>query len=240
VVVVPVVYVWVFAASAVADGDDAGRLVLMAALVTAWGARLTFNFARKGGYSGVEDYRWAILRGRMSPALFQVFNLLFIVLYQMTLLVLITLPAAMARTHPAPLTAADALIAALFVGFLIGETVADQQQWDFHQAKARGARTASSRRACSPTAASELLLRAGAVVGVLRVRRDAAVASGGGVWGGVINPTIVGAILLTLLFVGSTVFTESISAAKYPPTRSTSGRPRCWCHCRAAATARVS
>jgi hypothetical protein len=30
--------------------------------------------------------------------------------------------------------------------------------------------------------------------------------------GGVINPTIVGAILLTLLFVGSTVFTESISA----------------------------
>jgi hypothetical protein len=44
----------------------------------------------------------------------------------------------------------------------------------------------------------------------------AAVASGGGVWGGVINPTIVGAILLTLLFVGSTVFTESISAAKYP------------------------
>ena len=44
----------------------------------------------------------------------------------------------------------------------------------------------------------------------------AAVASGAGVWGGVLNPTIVGAILLTLLFVGSTVFTESISAAKYP------------------------
>jgi steroid 5-alpha reductase family enzyme len=88
----------------------------MAVLVTAWGARLTFNFARKGGYSGVEDYRWAIC-ARMSPVLFQVFNLLFIVLYQMTLLVLITLPAAMARTHPAPLTAADVIITVLFVGF---------------------------------------------------------------------------------------------------------------------------
>lgn len=31
-----------------------------------------------------------------------------------------------------------------------------------------------------------------------------------------INPGIIGAVLLTLLFLGSTVFTESISAAKYP------------------------
>lgn len=33
------------------------------------------------------------------------------------------------------------------------------------------------------------------------------------------NATIVGAVLLTLLFIGSTVFTESISAAKYPASR---------------------
>ncbi|WP_448230920.1 hypothetical protein [Microbacterium lacticum] len=31
-----------------------------------------------------------------------------------------------------------------------------------------------------------------------------------------INPGIIGAVLLTLLFLGSTVFTESISAVKYP------------------------
>ena len=64
----------------------------MAVLVTAWGARLTFNFARKGGYTGMEDYRWAILRGRMKPWQFQLFNLFFIVLYQNALLVLITPP----------------------------------------------------------------------------------------------------------------------------------------------------
>lgn len=214
---VPVVYVWVFAASALADGADAGRLILIAVLVTAWGARLTFNFARKGGYSGVEDYRWAILRGRMSPALFQVFNLLFIVLYQMTLLVLITLPAAMARTHPAPLTAADVIIAVLFVGFLLGESVADQQQWDFHRAKARGdADGFLTTGLFAYSRHPNFFFEQAQWWAVYAFGATAAVASGAGAWGGVINPTIIGAILLTLLFVGSTVFTESISAAKYP------------------------
>ena len=102
--IVPVAYVWIFAGAALADGEDATRLVLIASLVTAWGARLTFNFARKGGYSGMEDYRWAILRGRMKTWQFQVFNFLFIVAYQNALLVLITLPAYVAWQHPGPLT----------------------------------------------------------------------------------------------------------------------------------------
>ena len=40
--------------------------------------------------------------------------------------------------------------------------------------------------------------------------------AGLGFWGGAINATIVGAALLTVLFIGSTIFTESISASKYP------------------------
>jgi len=56
--IVPVVYVWIFAGAALTSGVDATRLIVMAVLVTAWGARLTFNFARKGGYTGMEDYRW--------------------------------------------------------------------------------------------------------------------------------------------------------------------------------------
>ena len=47
--IVPVVYVWVFA---IAAGLTDVRLDVMAGLVTLWGARLTFNFARKGGYTG--------------------------------------------------------------------------------------------------------------------------------------------------------------------------------------------
>src|SRR3954469_17467874 len=91
--IVPVVYVWIFA---IAAGLGDVRLDVMAGLVTLWGARLTFNFARKGGYSGVEDYRWPVLRARMKPAQFAVFNILFICLYQHALLVLITLPASTA------------------------------------------------------------------------------------------------------------------------------------------------
>ena len=45
--IIPAVYVWVFAGYA---GLHDARLDVMAVLVTLWGARLTFNFARKGGY----------------------------------------------------------------------------------------------------------------------------------------------------------------------------------------------
>lgn len=41
----PVAYTWVFAAF----GGSNPRVWLMALLITLWGARLTYNFARKGG-----------------------------------------------------------------------------------------------------------------------------------------------------------------------------------------------
>ena len=151
---------------------------------------------------------------------FQVFNLLFIVLYQNTLLVLITLPALIAWQNPAPLTAWDAAFAVLFAASLVGETVADQQQWDFHRAK---------------SAAGGRLDPGFTTTGLFRFSRHpnfffeqvqwwtfyalgatAAAASGLGVWGGVLNGTIIGAALLSLLFIGSTILTESITGAKYP------------------------
>ncbi len=131
--IVPVAYVWVFA---IAAGLADVRLDVMAGLVTLWGARLTFNFARKGGYSGMEDYRWAVLRGRMSRAQFAVFNLLFIVLYQNAILVLITLPAYTAYQNQTPFGPLDVLLTVVFLALLAGETMADQQQWEFHTRKA--------------------------------------------------------------------------------------------------------
>ncbi|MFJ4222688.1 DUF1295 domain-containing protein [Microbacterium sp. NPDC089695] len=218
--IVPVVYVWTFAAAGIASGVDAARLVLMGVLVTAWGLRLTLNFARKGGYTGMEDYRWAILRGRMRGWQFQIFNLLFIVAYQMTLLVLITLPANVALQHPAPLNGWDVVLAVVFVALLAGETIADQQQWEFHRRK---------------KAAGGALAPGFATGGLFRYSRHpnfffeqsqwwvfyaigavAAVSSGAGFWGGVLNASIVGAFLLSILFIGSTIFTESITASKYP------------------------
>jgi steroid 5-alpha reductase family enzyme len=128
--IIPVVYLWIFAGWA---GFADTRLDVMAAIVTLWGARLTFNFARKGGYSGVEDYRWAILRGRMPGWQFQLFNLFFITIYQNILLALITLPAYTAYLDRSrPFGALDVALTVVFLGFLAGETIADQQQWNFH------------------------------------------------------------------------------------------------------------
>lgn len=211
--IVPVVYVWVYAAAA---GMTDARLVLMACLVTLWGARLTFNFARKGGYrSGGEDYRWAVLRARMSRGAFAIFNLFFIVIYQNLLLWLITLPAWTAYRSPSPLNALDIVAAIVFLVLLAGETIADQQQWNFHRGKA--AEQAAGRAVDPP-----FLTR-----GLFRVSRHpnfffeqtqwwvvfffGAIAAGS-----VLQWSVIGAILLTVLFIGSTVFTESISKSKYP------------------------
>lgn len=218
--IVPVAYVWIFVAGAFVNGEGSARVVLMGVLATAWGARLTFNFARKGGYTGMEDYRWAILRGRMRPWQFQIFNLLFIICYQMALLVLITLPAALAAQNPSALTGWDALFIAAFLAFLVGETIADQQQWVFHQRKKKAGGT------LPPGFATTGLFRYSRHPNFFfeqaqwwafyAIGATAAVTGGAGVIGGVLNPTIIGPALLTVLFIGSTIFTESITASKYP------------------------
>ncbi|MCV0334575.1 DUF1295 domain-containing protein [Microbacterium sp.] len=218
--IVPVAYVWIFVAGAFVNGDGSARVVVMGVLATAWGARLTFNFARKGGYTGMEDYRWAILRGRMRPWQFQIFNVLFIICYQMALLVLITLPALVAAQHPSALTGWDALFIAAFVAFLVGETIADQQQWVFHQRKKQAGGT------LAPGFATTGLFRYSRHPNFFfeqaqwwafyAIGATAAVTGGAGVIGGVLNPTIIGPALLTVLFIGSTIFTESITASKYP------------------------
>ena len=71
--IVPLAYMACFAGAA---GFSDPRLNIMFAVVVIWGARLTFNFARKGGYAkGGEDYRWAVLRGRIPGWRWQLFNL---------------------------------------------------------------------------------------------------------------------------------------------------------------------
>ncbi|SFW91014.1 DUF1295 domain-containing protein [Amycolatopsis australiensis] len=203
---IPIAYVAIFAGAA--DWADA-RLDVMCALVTGWGIRLTFNFARKGGYArGGEDYRWAVLRERIAPWQFQVFNFFFISLYQNAILLLITLPALTALQNRGGFGVWDVVLAVVFAAFLAGETVADQQQWEFHREKHAGR---------APTRFLQ--------TGLFRYSRHPnfffeqaqwwviaafGVVAGGPQW------TVAGAVLLTLLFVGSTRFTESISKSRYP------------------------
>ena len=59
--ILPIGYLWHFASHAYTTGASPHmdrRLLAMAALVTVWGVRLTYNFWRKGGYRWTdEDYR---------------------------------------------------------------------------------------------------------------------------------------------------------------------------------------
>ncbi|PZQ87813.1 MAG: hypothetical protein DI534_13625 [Leifsonia xyli] len=210
--IAPVVYLWIFAAGA---GLTDVRLLVMATLVTAWGARLTFNFARKGGYSGVEDYRWAVLRARMRPWQFQLFTLFFIVLYQNALLVLITLPALTALENPTPFGPLDGLLAALFLAALVGETIADQQQWNFHAGKRR---ELAAGREPSPRFVQSGLWRYSRHPNFFFEQSQwwLFFLMGASAAGTVVLWTVAGAALLTLLFVGSTIFTESITRGRYP------------------------
>lgn len=211
--IVPVVYMWVFVFSA---HHSKARLLILALLVTAWGTRLTFNFARKGGYSGVEDYRWAVLRERMNKWQFQLFNFFFIVIYQNFILVIITLPALMAyENQSVGISSIDAVLALLFLLLLFGEFIADQQQWNFHQkkkeialtghmAKVRFLQTGTFKYSRHPNYFFEL------------AQWWVIYAIGAHAASKIIAWPIVGAVLLTLLFVGSTRFTEQISLGKYP------------------------
>ncbi len=211
--VLPVLYVWVFAAYA---GLTDLRLDVMAVVVTAWGLRLTFNFARKGGYHGVEDYRWAIVRAGMKPWVFQVFNIVFVVIIQNILLLLIALPAMVAyENQQAPFGVVGWLLAALFVLCLIGEGVADEQQWTFQAWKRR-------ERAAGRDPEPRFVQ-----TGLWRFSRHPNYFFEQAMWwivflmgasagGTLLTWTIAGPILLTALFIGSTRLTEQITGSKYP------------------------
>jgi steroid 5-alpha reductase family enzyme len=211
--IIPVVYVWVYA---IAAGLTDPRLDVMAALVTLWGARLTFNFARKGGYAaGGEDYRWALLRSRIAGWKWFLFNLFFIVIYQNVLIFLFTLPAWTAYEHQSPFTVLDVVAAVVFLVFLIGESVADQQQWDFHTWKAS---EAAAGRQPNPRFLQSGLFRFSRHPNFFFEQAQwwvffffGAIAARS-----VLEWTVLGALLLTVLFIGSTIFTESITRGRYP------------------------
>ncbi|MEZ4922186.1 MAG: DUF1295 domain-containing protein [Crocinitomicaceae bacterium] len=220
---IPIAYAWVMAHYA--GYED--RIVLMAVLVTIWGARLTFNFARRGGYSwkfwtGEEDYRWAILKAK--PGFEQewkwiLFNFFFISAYQMGLILLMTLPAIKAMGSQEPLGWLDYLIAFVFVLFVVIEFIADQQQYDYQEAKWERKRK------------GEVLEGKFAVgfthTGLWEYMRHPNYMAEQAVWivfylfsiiatGHIINWSIAGCLLIVLLFKGSSDFSESITVEKYP------------------------
>ena len=224
--ILPAVYAWVVAFK---GGFDA-RLVVMAVLATVWGARLTFNFALKGAYTwkfwtGEEDYRWPWLRARKE---FQprwkwvIFNFLFISIYQNLLVLLTTLPAVAAMGSSLPFGWLDALAAVLMAGFIAYEAIADVQQWRFQSTK-WGMIKSGKKLEDLPAPYN----RGFNTSGLWRFSRHPNYLGEQCIWvsfylfsvaagAGIINWTICGAVLLILLFLGSSTLGEYISKSKYP------------------------
>lgn len=212
--ILPVLYVFHFAAH---GGFTDARLALMATLAVGWGTRLTYNYARKGGYRpGGEDYRWPELQAALGPVAFQVLNATFVAPFQNVLLLLLATPAyvaSLSRGHP--LNALDYAAATLFLAFFLGEAIADEQQWRFQTEKKK--RQASGERSG----------KGFITTGLFRYSRHPNFFCEQGMWwsfylfavaasGHWVHWPIAGAAILTLLFQGSTTLTERITLRKYP------------------------
>jgi len=152
----------------------------------------------------------------MTPLQFQLFAFVFIAGIQNLILLLISLPAwAAIEGAGRPLGALDALAAVAFLVLLAGETIADNQQWRFHQAKRRAVER------------GETVDPAFCTTGLFRWSRHPNFFCEQGMWwafylfavsatGRWLHPAIIGPAVLTALFHGSTNFTESITLSKYP------------------------
>lgn len=202
------------------------RSVVTCVLVLVWCVRLSFNFARKGGYHPkYEDYRWAELQAHQvlkSPISWHLFNLLFISTFQHILLFTLILPYLYVIHSTKPWSLLDVLATALFLVFLLGETVADEQQWNFQTEKHRRLKRGES---LGPQYKDGFLRR-----GLFEYSRhpnffcEVSIwwsfylfsVSSSGCW---VNDSLLGPVLLAVLFHFSTNFTEAITARKYPTYR---------------------
>jgi steroid 5-alpha reductase family enzyme len=223
--IVPIYYVWHMTLLAPALSE---RMVLMAILVTIWGARLTFNFARRGAYTwrfwaGEEDYRWEELRKRPgfnNNFIWGLFNLFFISAYQNILIFSFTVPiiATLSDQANPQLNVVDYLLSALLLLAVAIEFVADQQQYVFQTEKHRRIKAGEALGDYEKGFVS---------TGLWGIVRHPNYAMEQSIWvifylfsvnatGQWVNWTIGGCVLLLILFKGSSDFSEELSANKYP------------------------
>ena len=233
--IAPCLYAWI----AVRDT----RTFIMALLATSWGARLSYNFYRRGGYTfpyiwrGDEDYRWPALRSGNLPYFgflrrripWIVFNLIFISLYQNILLLLIVSPSLVVwsaatycpdTTPPFDVNGWDGVAIFLFVLFLCIETIADNQQWKFQTEKYKRIHANQELAGDYKDGFCQS--------GLFAIVRKPNYASEQAIWisyylfsvaalnGSSVNWSMVGWVLLVLLFQGSGWITELLTERRHP------------------------
>lgn len=225
--ILPIVYVWIVYFNYL----DNWRCLVIAILVTLWGVRLTYNFAKKGAYQwkfwlGKEDYRWKIVKGssffKNNEVKWTIFNLLFISLFQNLIVLGITLPAIFLAESTSPFNFVDVIAIVVTLVMLIYETIADAQQMKFQNTKWQmindgqkledlpmpyklGFNTTGLwKYSRHPNYIGEQLIWVGVYLFTIAAEI------------GVFNLSIIPCLLLVLIFVGSSRLAEAISSSKYP------------------------
>ena len=225
----PIAYTWIIAAK---SGMNP-RQVIFAVLVTLWGIRLTINFARKGAYqwkfwTGEEDYRWPILRtkkGLNNKFVWALFDLFFISIFQNALVLAICLPSLAGMESTAPIGVFDYIAIGGASLFLIIEVAADEQQMFFHTTKRRMLAEGKKLEELP-----EPFNKGFNTLGLWSRSRHPNYLGEQGFWfmmyffvigaGAVtyycFSWSLVGSMVLILLFLGSANFQETVSKGKYP------------------------
>ena len=227
--ILPIVYTWVIAIK----GNMDPRLVIYAILVSIWGIRLTINFARKGAYTvkfwaGEEDYRWKILRSKKpfsNKFLWAMFDLFFISIYQNVLVLAICLPSLVCMSSTQALGTMDFIAIFLVSGFILMETIADEEQMFFYTTRNnflkqgkkleelpepfnKGFNTFGLWKRCRhPNYFAEQMIWICLYLFVIGANQATYY---------VFNWSMVGPLVLVLLFLGSSTLGENISSSKYP------------------------
>lgn len=224
--ILPTFYIAHFDLWARLSGIESQRIDAILLFSTLWSIRLTFNYWRKGGYQiGSEDYRWEIIQSKVPWWAFSLLNITFISFIQSVLLFSLAAPAypILLSTQFQPgLTVTDIAFLIFQVVLVTTEWFADQQQWDFQNAK----REYQASSKVAPGFAEEDLKRGFITSGLWAWSRhpnfavEQSIWLTLGVWSIVTAEvpyawTLVPGFSLVLLFQGSTWLTELITAGKY-------------------------
>lgn len=225
--ILPTLYIAHFDLWARLSGISSQRIDVLLLFSTLWSIRLTFNYWRKGGYQiGSEDYRWEIIQSKVPWWAFTLLNITFISFIQSVLLFSLaapTYPILLSIQFQPDLTWSDIIFTIFQVGLVTTEWFADQQQWDFQNAKKEYQATGKV-----PQGFAEDDLKRGFITSGLwawsrhpNFAVEQSIWLTLGVWSLVAAEvpyawTLIPGFSLVSLFQGSTWLTELITAGKYP------------------------
>ncbi|KAK9383086.1 uncharacterized protein V2V93DRAFT_364210 [Kockiozyma suomiensis] len=205
------------------------RLLILLIIQLCWSYHLMELFARRGGYSGVEDHRWEVVKSGMAyhPLKLLFFSLTYVSFYQPLMLVNNSLPELkLYYAVSKPLSLQDFWFLGLQVALIAFEYFCDTYVQEFYVAKTKYKKDGTLTN--DYTAID--MERGFCTRGPFAFSRHANFCTEQMIWialyiygasldSDFFNWTLIGPVVFYLFVCSSAGFTESISASRYPDYR---------------------